>query len=369
MPDHSRVAVFAAAPSFATGQALVTYKAIELLQEADFDVDVYAYAPGSIWGGAQALWFGAKIFVRCLIRPYDTIYIVNSRSLFGLFRDSIVLLSSKLSKNRLIHSHGSDVASLLLKRGYSRFARFLYRGSTVLVPSSHLLDPLCDLKNIQFKVCENFFDHSAMTQSQVQNECPVETKKNEQVVVYWNSNILASKGFFLVADSIAKLRERFPSIVFLVIGNPMGDEEADEFTVRSRLQQLSKLDWVDYRGPVTQSESIRLLEIADIVALPSRYSSECQPLAIIQAMCAGKRIIVAKTLPLRATVREYPASFSDTRDPKEFASTLGAMVEEILFDTSKGCVHTYSQAAKMARERFSVSRFRADLLTFFKKAE
>jgi glycosyltransferase involved in cell wall biosynthesis len=116
------------------------------------------------------------------------------------------------------------------------------------------------------------------------------------------------------------------------------------------LDALIREPWFDHRGAVDQSQSMRLLSSADVVCLPSTYASECQPLALIEAMCAARPLVVANTPALRATVKDYPCEMVDVVNPE----SVRACLQRIARSRPPAAL---SAAAVAARERFSAGRF------------
>jgi glycosyltransferase involved in cell wall biosynthesis len=100
-----------------------------------------------------------------------------------------------------------------------------------------------------------------------------------------------------------------------------------------------------------QHEVARLITESDIVCLPSVYASECQPLAIIDAMYAGRKVLVSNSAPLKATVENYPAELVDPISVVSIQNGLINLMNKVYSD------HELSIAVKNTRLRFSISRF------------
>ncbi len=118
--------------------------------------------------------------------------------------------------------------------------------------------------------------------------------------------------------------------------------------MRVYLDGLRGEDWIEVKGVVPSGVVPEFVSASDVVALPSEYSSECQPLAVIQGMLAGRTVLVSDTAALRATVGDYPAIFV-RRNPCEICEALRPLV------ISR--IRPSSDAAALARDRFSPERF------------
>jgi glycosyltransferase involved in cell wall biosynthesis len=173
---------------------------------------------------------------------------------------------------------------------------------------------------------------------------------DSEVLIVWNSNVMASKGFFDVIEALKVARKSAVNLSVVVLGRPLSDNEMSAEECRAELGQLSKNSWIRYVGPVSAEDALNYTAMADLIVFPSRYASECQPLAIVQAMCAGCSIILSDTPALRATIDDYPAVFLTN-------PTVDDLTLSILAVTRLGCPERKSEAAASARDRFSVERF------------
>jgi len=329
-----------------TGQAMVTEH-------------VVSGGPGSSWREHVYRGVGWRSFSSWLRASFGlwrdiargrvkTLYLVCSRSDAGFVRDIPALLAARAGVRTIIHAHGSDIVDLLARRRVSPLARKLYAHCEIVVPSEHLLEPLEDVMGCSPHLCENY---------QQASPTPKDASSNSnELVVCWNSNVLASKGFFDLADGIALARDGGLQVRLVSMGQAMADAEMGREEVCCHLETLRSQDWFDHRGPLDPSACNAVVSEADVVALPSRYSSECQPLAVIQAMCAGKAIIAADTPALRATLCGYPAHFVPVGSPEAIATVLQALLDQKLKNPLAFPAECEA-AAETARKRFSVERF------------
>lgn len=232
-----------------------------------------------------------------------TLYCVVSRSTFGSLRD-LVPLSFSLMKARVVaHVHGSDLPKLLRQHPTRRIFMFLYKRVHVVVPSSYVRDELVNLGLRNVTVCENFCDFEP-----VRSEENLKAE-NIDLKLIWNSNIISSKGIKEVLVATKQLLSEGYNIQLTVLGKPISDIEMTEYEMHQFISEYTHLNNVNIIGQTRPEDAIRFLQKSDAVILPSTYVSECQPLSIIQAMVAGKRLILADNAPLRATTGSYPAIF------------------------------------------------------------
>jgi glycosyltransferase involved in cell wall biosynthesis len=186
----------------------------------------------------------------------------------------------------------------------------------LVVPSSHLADALSSYRFEAIHLCENFLPGAASLSDELT------VRDGPGVHVVWNSNILSSKGFFEVAEGVRQVTADGHMIRMTAVGAALGDAEMERETVEARLAELREAPWFEYLGPIEPARVVELVDRGDLVALPSRYASECQPLALIQAMCLGKEILITDTPALRATVGDYPAVVVAATEPSALARAM-----------------------------------------------
>lgn len=329
------------------GQNLVTRRVVE--RQADNIARIHSYPVGG--GGAipRAILSALRLCFSMLLREYSGIYIVCSRSTAGFLRDVAPLAMSLLGYRVIVHVHGSDFPSLLGRPIIGPLARLLYLNCDVVVPSAHLLLLLDGFRFRRLYVCENFASPPKVLPD-VDEEARA---RSEGFRVLWNSNLMASKGLRELVGGLHLLRDEGLAITLVVLGAPIGDSEASESEMSEFVATLASEEWVDVKGRVSPEEVADHLDSCDAVALPSTYVSECQPLSIVQAMLAGRIVLVTPTAALRATVGTYPAVFSE-RSSKAIATALRPYAAATVGQHERIVTET-----EAARRRFSPVAFDA----------
>lgn len=333
------------------GQALVTKRVVEHVLVSSHGNREYIYCQAH-WLAAAVSWLTAIVHLwrDIIYRRIDVLYLVCSRSNAGFMRDIPALLAARTGMRVVVHSHGTDITELLTKRLVSPLARVLYSRCHLIVPSSHLNEKFSAINLAGYYVCENF------TNTQDNQECDQELSQPGLFTVLWNSNLMASKGAFDLLSAVMELQEEGVSVELVTIGTVLPDEEMSLEDANRRFVELRARCSMRHLGRVSPARASELLKEADVVALPSRYECECQPLAVIDAMCAGKGLVVSDINALRATVEDYPAEFVKTRSIEDIKQALHRLYEEKAADPEAFYARR-AMAANKARERFSAARF------------
>lgn len=279
------------------GQAIVTSR----VANADYGVRwrKAIYSPGikSFFG----LFGNIFILLHSIVfRGCRMVYVVCSRSIFGFLRDVPALMVAHFGVRVVVHAHGSDLFDLFKKPIIGFFARALYNKCEIIIPSDHLVKSISGLVSSRIRLVENFARPIT---------AKFENGSNEFFHILWNSNLMASKGIKELVEGAKIARSSGVPLFLTILGYPVGDRVASLNEMKNYRDELSSIEWIDMKGSVSSTLAELAIVNANLVALPSYYSSECQPLAIIQAMCAGKKIIIADSPALRATVGLYPGRF------------------------------------------------------------
>ncbi|TNC46852.1 glycosyltransferase [Rubellimicrobium rubrum] len=339
------IAVWSSGIEAANGQAIVTRRVMAAQESVEWTPAIYV-AGGRGCAMASVAVAAARLWSALLRGRASVTYVVCSRSNAGFLRDVPALLPALLGWRTVVHVHGSDIADLLVARQVSPLARWFYRRCEIIVPSAHVVEALAGLPFQALHMCENFLPGYPGPEPLHATGGPLR--------VAWNSNILASKGFFDVAEGVRAAVAAGTPVRLVAVGAPLADPEMDLPQVEARLAALRAEPWFEYLGPVRPEAASDLVDQSDLVALPSRYASECQPLALIQAMCRAKEVLVLDTPALRATAAGYPARVLPDAWPATVAGALAVALAE-----REARAELLSEAATMARRRFSSGMFDA----------
>lgn len=261
----------------------------------------FMYTPGSsIISILSVIKYYLYVYFTCIINKNVSIYLVVSRSTLGFWRDTPILLLSLFNVKIVTHAHGSEITELLTERWYSHLALYLYKKTQLIVPSNHLLSALSNHPSVH--VIENFSKFQPAV---------LRTGEPFKYHIYWNSNLVYSKGILEFFTALQKYEEKFPNtpLQIAIVGTFLSDEYMSAVKLKgyfhSRISAFKHIK-IHYFGPVSSDQSRKILLKSNAVILPSFYNSECQPLAIIEAMICKKYVIVNDTPALRATIGSYP---------------------------------------------------------------
>jgi glycosyltransferase involved in cell wall biosynthesis len=338
------------------GQAIVTQRVFE--RQRGIDWISASYGSAGVSSAFRIISATLRIYAALLSGRADKVYLVCSRSLLGFVRDIPALLPAVFGVRVIVHVHGSDIETLLFNSPLAPIVKHLYSLCDVIIPSEHLRESLSEVSRRKIYVCENFVAEKIPTYNGQSPSIP------DAIRVVWNSNIMSSKGFFEVAEAVRLARRDLPRLQMIALGMPIGDFERSAAETEASLYRLCSETWFTHLGSVSPEVAFYQTAQAEMIIFPSRYKSECQPLAIIQAMCLGKLIISSDTPAMRSTLSGYPAIFLPNPNAHAIAKTIVTLTH-IEQDNGSPQRERRAEAMARARARFSPLRFDIEIERIF----
>lgn len=166
---------------------------------------------------------------------------------------------------------------------------------------------------------------------------------NKPLKICYLSNIIESKGIFELMEAVS-CDERFN---LLIAGRIFPDEKIrfDELLARSSN--------IDYLGFVSGDEKHEMLKSSAIMALPTQYPTEAQPISLIEGICMGCIIIATTHIGIMDTLgKDYPIELFVERDTKDIKDRLNSLYET---DCRQG-MYVLDNLIKYQKE-FSVDKY------------
>ncbi|MDP4289948.1 MAG: glycosyltransferase family 4 protein [Bacteroidota bacterium] len=231
-------------------------------------------------GGIVKLFrFGSilmKIVAELLFHRPDFCYITIAVKGGPFYKDAIiVLLIRLLGVKRVFHLHNKGVLSC-----QSHFPeRFLYplvfSNASVILLSQQLYPDIARYVPIdRVYYCPNGIPKLDVWQE-------VNQKNNKVSELLFLSNMISSKGVFVLLDACRILKESGVSFHCTFVGD-WGDIEESEFE-----QYVFRYDlqsYITYAGKKYGEEKAQYLKRADVFVFPTFYDNECFPLVLLESL-------------------------------------------------------------------------------------
>ena len=220
-----------------------------------------------------------------IVRP-AVIYISISRSEGGFIKDLPVFLMSYLFKRRVVvHVHGSDFKDFVdQSTGMLRKLIFYCynRVDTAIVLTAGMKTEFTAFPMIQLVVVSN---------SSESYESLAPFTNNETLRILFMSNIIKSKGIFELMSAVSDIHRDGVCITLDIAGSFVADEYLDQNEVEREFYARFDSSCMNYHGIVSGTKKLEIFDLSNVVALPSYYKTEAQPIVLIEALSCGRFII------------------------------------------------------------------------------
>lgn len=250
-----------------------------------------------------------RISYYMLFNRYSVIYFTCSRSLFGSFKDFVLIFWARLTNTKVVnHLHGADFKTFYngLPYLYKKMMKWTY---SYINKSIVLLDGMekefSDFPNMKIEVIANGYTKDL-------DQCPllIPEQPRTSVNLLYLSNLMVSKGIINLLKAMEVLFPAHPELTLTIAGKIYPDHlsslKATEDEFNGLYQQLKKLypHQIEYVGVCSGEPKRKLLWDSDVLILPTFYPTEALPLAIIEGMRTGNFIITCAHNYLPKVVKE-----------------------------------------------------------------
>ena len=265
------------------------------------------------------------VFFKLLTRRYDLCYLAITCHDKGFLKDApFVLLCKLFGRKVLIHQHNKGMSGCVHRWPYRWLLPLVYRNTKVMLLSWHLYDDIAQVvKREQVVVCANGVpplqavghwplavgsseddngddnedenenendddnDNSQsstikLLQPKANSQAPSANSQQLKASLLFLSNLIESKGVYVLLDACKVLKERGLSYVCDFVGGETKEISAEVF--REAVATRGLEGYVTYHGPQYGEDKHRFFMNADVFVFPTYYYNECFPLVLLEAM-------------------------------------------------------------------------------------
>ena len=214
-----------------------------------------------------------KVFKQLMVFKPDLVYLAMTAKGVAFYKDMIMVFLAKLLGVQLvIHFHNKGVSINQNKTLDNFLYKRVFNYTKVILLSKYLYS---DIKNYVKKenvfYCPNGIPEMNTTKSNA-------IIKNETVQLLFLSNLLESKGVYVLLDALSILKNKEMKFTCNFVGG-IGDINEDDFN--NKVNSLQLHDCVNYLGKKFDEEKIAIFNSSDIFVHPSY--SDCFPLVLLEA--------------------------------------------------------------------------------------
>lgn len=334
------------------GQLAVTKHVYDLLKESGYVVSLAQYKVNRI-----SHIFRLVLSILKLIFHPSVIYLPASRSLVGALRDMPVYLLGLFGRKLVIHLHGNDFRILFGYRLVGTFIRYIWSCRALVVVTNNVSkEELHSFGINNVAVIENYFPFNV----------PYPNGKRRKQM-YWNSNIIATKGIFEFLEAFTNLEKRY-GYKLIISGEILGCSEMSlDKTKETLYQYLSQCRDITYTGPLSRSETVDILLESEFCVLTSY--NESQPLSLIDGLCCGCEILCTDIPTLRELIAEFPGVYFVYPSVESINNIMALAISTELGLRNSDHIKERLLWQEEFIERFSTSMFKNRILKVFRKID
>lgn len=229
------------------------------------------------------MWLLWQVAVQMLIFRPQKVYLTLTAKCPGFYKDSVVVLMAKMLGGSFIyHFHNKGVQT----RQHKPIDNWLYRkvfNKTEVILLSEYLYPDIEkyVPRERVYICPNGIPDQMSSTVESQRK-----SHDEPVQLLFLSNLIESKGVFVLLGACLVLKEKGLSFKCVLVGDE-GDISADH--LNKEIEKLGLEKEVAYVGTKYHKEKEEVITASDIFVHPSY--NDCFPLVLLEAMQAKLPIV------------------------------------------------------------------------------
>ena len=282
---------------------------------------------------------------KLITRRYDLCYLAITCHGVGFLKDAPFVLLCKLFRRKvLIHQHNKGMSRYVERWPYRWLLPLVYRNTRVMLLSWYLYPDIARVvKREQVVVCANGIpplnverltfnvERGTMNNGRgMENEDIVCNSLNVNrssliVKILFLSNLIPSKGVYVLLDACRVLKERGLAFVCDFVGGET--KEIDRATFEAAVRERGLEGVVCYHGPKYGEEKEAYWQRADVFVQPT--FEDCFPLTIVEAMQHGKPVVSTDEGAVPDLVQHRVNGFVCQRQD---ASSLAEALEQLITD-------------------------------------
>lgn len=263
-----------------------------------------------------------KEFWLLLTHRYDLCYLAITCHGIGFLKDAPFVLMAKLFRKKiLIHQHNKGMANDVDRWPYRWLLPLCYKNTKVILLSWHLYP---DIEKVVKKedvfICPNGIKVEARRKK--------EDVRSKNVVprLLFLSNLIESKGVFVLLDALKILKNRGYSFVCDFVGGETKEIDVQRFNEEVEKRGLNEMAF--YQGRKYGDEKEEAFEQSDVFVFPTYYANETFGLVNLEAMAHKKPIVATNEGGIPDVVQDgVNGMISERKNPHSLAECLEKMID------------------------------------------
>ena len=217
----------------------------------------------------------ATLLAKLMRYRFDLCYLAITCHGVGFLKDMpFVLLCKLFGRKVVIHQHNKGMSADVGRMPYKWLMPLTYRGTKVILLSWHLYPDIERVvKRSQVMICPNGIPDAGVSE-------PSAVRHNAVPRILFLSNLIVSKGVYVLLDALKLLKDRGYSFVCDFVGGETKEIDAARFACEVEQRGLNEV--AVYRGRKYGADKEEYFKRADIFTQPTY--DDCFPLTLLEAM-------------------------------------------------------------------------------------
>jgi len=274
-------------------------------------------------------------------RP-DLCYFSLTAKCLPFYKDASLALLVKLFHIKLIyHFHNKGVKDNQNSFFDDKLYKLVFKKSKVILLSEYLYPDIKKyVKKENVHYCPNGISDKKIVD--------LTEKKNETVRLLFLSNLIISKGIYVLFDAFKQLKSKGVSFNSTFVGGP-GDLNTEEF--EDAVKRYGLTDFVTYVGKKFGEEKERIFAQSDIFVHPTL--KDCFPLVLLEAMEFSLPVVSTYEGGIPDIVDDGRSGFLVPKgNATELAEKLELLIKDATLRNQMGGVGRQKFEDKYTREKF-----------------
>lgn len=254
-------------------------------------------------------------------RP-DLVYVTPNAGGGAFLKDFVVVQMLKsLGARVVVHYHNKGVSNYQQKPLFDFCYKRFFKGVKVILLSELLYDDFSRyVERKDVEVCANGIP-------ELFTDEPAFNRKNDKVNILFLSNLIASKGVYVLLDALQILKKQGYAVSCTFVGGETQEISAETFAQAVAQRRLD--DTAVYAGSKYGEAKAACFEQTDIFVFPTFYHNESFPLVNLEAMQYKLPVISTDEGGIRDIVEDGVTGFIV---PKENAAALAEKIAILVDD-------------------------------------